>query len=212
MNSPWLSFCLILLAMALYGALHSLLATAGAKARARQWFGPAADRGYRLAYNIVGGVSLLPVLWLVAKLPDRSLYAIPWPWTLLTGAGQIIGALVVLLGVWQTGAARFLGLRQLVAPDTHQESPHLVISGLYRWVRHPLYAGGLLFIWLTPRLSVNLLALYLGLTLYILIGARLEERRLLAEFGEAYAQYQQNVPMLLPRPPRRNQRTHTPMN
>jgi len=198
MNSPWLSFLFVLLAMALYGAVHSLLASARAKAHARQWFGPAADRWYRLVYNLIGGVSFLPVLWLVAKLPDQPLYAIPWPWTLLTSAGQLIGVLVILLGVWQTGAGRFLGLRQLTATEKREEPHQLVISGLYRWVRHPLYTGGLLFIWLTPRLSLNLLALNLGLTLYILIGTRFEEHRLLDEFGEAYAAYQQTVPMLIP--------------
>ncbi len=78
----------------------------------------------------------------------------------------------------------------------------LIVTGLYRWVRHPLYTAGLLLIWLTPVMTTSILALNLSLTLYIIVGSRLEERRLLAEFGQAYADYQAAVPGLIPRPPR----------
>jgi len=44
----------------------------------------------------------------------------------------------------------------------------------------------------------NLLALIIGLTTYIIIGAYFEERKLLNEFGDAYAEYRQHTPMLIP--------------
>jgi protein-S-isoprenylcysteine O-methyltransferase Ste14 len=69
-------------------------------------------------------------------------------------------------------------------------------------VRHPLYTAGLLFIWLIPVMTANLLALNIGLTMYLIIGALFEERKLVREFGEAYIQYRKNTPMLVPRPPR----------
>jgi protein-S-isoprenylcysteine O-methyltransferase Ste14 len=69
---------------------------------------------------------------------------------------------------------------------------------MYRWVRHPLYTAGLLIIWLFPIMTCNLLALNIGMTLYILLGAVLEERKLEREFGEAYAQYKSRTPMLIP--------------
>lgn len=72
------------------------------------------------------------------------------------------------------------------------------MGGLYAWVRHPIYTAGLIFLWLTPILTSNLLAMNIGLTLYILIGAWLEERKMVAEFGEAYREYQRRVPMLIP--------------
>ena len=71
-------------------------------------------------------------------------------------------------------------------------------DGLYRWVRHPLYTAGLMFIWLAPLMSVNLLALNLGFSLYIVVGAYIEERKLVAEFGPAYTAYQRETPMLVP--------------
>ena len=60
-------------------------------------------------------------------------------------------------------------------------------------------SSGLIILWLTPLMSWNVLALALGLTAYILIGIHFEERKLLAEFGQAYADYQRRTPALLPR-------------
>jgi len=75
----------------------------------------------------------------------------------------------------------------------------MVTNGLYRYVRHPLYTAGLVIIWLIPLMTYNLLALILGLTIYIFVGAYFEERKLLLEFGDVYAEYRQRTPMLVPR-------------
>ena len=197
MSSP----LLIILAVFLYGLVHSLLASPRAKALARQWFGPAADRWYRFGYNLFGVISLLPVLALPAFLPDQTLYTIPSPWSYLALTGQAAAVLMLAVGVMQTGAWNFLGLQQVFAPE-EQSSPRLVLTGLYRWVRHPLYTAGLLFIWLIPVMTVNLLALNIGLTIYLIIGAFFEERKLVREFGEEYIEYRKVTPMLIPRPPR----------
>jgi len=192
--SPWI----VLLAVALYGILHSLLASKCAKALAQRWLGAAAERGYRLGYNLFAGVSLLPVLALPILLLDSPLYRIPSPWSYLALLVQGLALLALLVGLWQTGVWSFLGLEQLQRPAEGGDS-RLVIRGLYRWVRHPLYTAGLVFLWFTPLMTVNLLALYLGLSLYLVIGAYFEERKLLSEFGEDYAEYQQRTPMLIPR-------------
>jgi protein-S-isoprenylcysteine O-methyltransferase Ste14 len=186
----------IILAVVLYGLVHSALASLEIKARARSAFGPEADRWYRLAYNLFAVVSLLPVLALTALLPDRLLYRVPAPWTALTLGLQVLAALALAAGLLQTGVLSFLGLRQVVAGDT--ASTRLVVNGLYRWVRHPLYTAGLALIWLVPAMTANLLALNLGLTFYLVIGAKFEERKLLRQFGQAYAQYLARTPMLVP--------------
>lgn len=195
--APWL----ILLATALYGVIHSLLASFWAKRQARRTFGPVAGRVYRALYNLFSVVSFLPVFGLVAWLPDRFLYAIPPPWLYLALFGQGLAALVVLGGLWQTGMGTFLGVRQLAKGPDAEEDDTLVVGGLYRWVRHPLYLGGLLFLWLTPVMTRNLLALYAGLSLYLVLGAWWEERKLLAAFGSAYARYREATPMWIPRWP-----------
>ncbi len=191
------SITVIVFTTLIYGLIHSGLASLEAKALARGWWGPATDRWYRLAYNLFAAVSLLPVLALPALFPDRRLYAIPFPWVLLTLAGQALAAAALLVGVVQTGAWTFLGIQQVFHAPASE--PHrLVATGLYRYVRHPLYTAGLVFIWLSPVMTANLLTLYVGFTAYLIIGAWFEERKLLREFGEAYADYKKRTPMLIP--------------
>ena len=202
MLSVSVSALIVLVAVMVYGLLHSLLASLRIKEWALSRFGVAAERGYRLAFNIFAALTLLPLLALPALLPDRTLYTIPFPWATLTLALQALAALVLLCGLIQTGIWSFLGLQQLMAPPS-QANGELVVHGLYRWVRHPLYTTGLVFIWLTPVMSVNLLALFLGFSFYIIVGAYLEERKLLKEFGLNYANYRQRTPFLIPLPHRK---------
>jgi len=192
------SFILILLAIFVYGLIHSILASLKVKALSRRWFGPASERAYRVVYNLFAALSFLPVLALAGILPDQLIYRIPSPWTLLSLALQVMAVLMLGMGLLQTDLWYFLGVRQLLQPGA-SEPNELVISGLYRRVRHPLYTAGLLFIWLAPQMTLNLLALNLGLTVYILVGAMLEERKLLRQFGGAYTEYQKRTPMLIPR-------------
>lgn len=73
-----------------------------------------------------------------------------------------------------------------------------IVRGPYRWVRHPLYLFSLIMIWSCPIFTVDRL-LHNGLwTIWIVIGATMEERDLVGCFGEAYRSYQKTVPMLLP--------------
>lgn len=185
-----------------YGLVHSWLAADAMKDWARRRWGPAADRWYRLVYNLIGTLLLLPFVPLLLWLPDQALYILPAPWFWLALAGQVACLAGIAYGIWLTDALHFLGLRQLASPAALQpaKQPRLVISGPYRWVRHPLYFFGLLLIWLTPQMTVNRLALGVALSLYLYIGAGFEERRLVREFGAAYRAYQQTTPRLLPLP------------
>jgi protein-S-isoprenylcysteine O-methyltransferase Ste14 len=74
----------------------------------------------------------------------------------------------------------------------------LTISGPYRFVRHPLYFFVLLMIWSNPYLTLDRLLFNVLWTTWICLGAFLEERDLVADFGEAYGEYKRKVPMLLP--------------
>jgi protein-S-isoprenylcysteine O-methyltransferase Ste14 len=191
------SFWIILLAVFLYGMVHSILASIRAKALTRQWFGVNTDRWFRLFYNFVALVTLLPVLFLPILLIDRTLYRIPMPWMALTLLLQASALGMLALGLSQTSISAFIGLRQLLfRPEGHPS--RFITNGLYRWVRHPLYTAGLIFIWLMPVMSCNLLALNIGLTLYICVGAIFEERKLQQEFGDRYSQYKAHTPMFIP--------------
>ena len=78
-----------------------------------------------------------------------------------------------------------------------QDMP-LTIKGPYRWVRHPLYFFTLVLIWCCPDLTLDRLLFNTLFTVWIVIGTMLEERDLVAEFHEAYHDYQRKVPMLFP--------------
>jgi protein-S-isoprenylcysteine O-methyltransferase Ste14 len=143
-------------------------------------------------------LTFLPILLLPAILVDKPIYRTPYPWYLFTGVVQFVAGVMLMVGVYQTGVMSFLGIRQLFG-NADETNPQLVVNGLYHYIRHPLYTAGLLFIWLVPVMTFNLLALNIGLTVYILIGAYYEERKLLKEFGKDYSIYRQQTPMLIPR-------------
>jgi methanethiol S-methyltransferase len=192
-----ISFWLILLAVLAYGLFHSLLATIKIKAITYHWLGANSDRWYRLAYNFIAVITLLPILLLPVLLIDKEIYTIPYPWLIISTIIQVLAVFMLVIGLRQTGITSFLGLRQVFLPED-TTPPRLVVDGLYRYMRHPLYTAGLIFIWLIPIMTWNLLALIIGLTVYIFIGAYFEERKLLAEFGENYAEYRRHTPMLVP--------------
>ncbi len=177
------------LALGIWGILHSGLASHRVKRVIQQW--GTFYRAYRLLYNLFAIVTFLPILWLMVFLPDRVLYILRGPWMFLALFGQGVSLLMVVIALLQTDIWQFLGLR----PD---RPARLVREGFYRFMRHPLYTFGLLFLWLSPRMTFNQLLLSIGSTVYILIGAYLEERKLIQEFGSAYVEYRSQTPMFFP--------------
>ena len=183
------------LAVLLWGLLHSLFASHKAKELARQVFGPRLHRFYRLAYNVFAGVSFLPVLVVMFLVPDRTLYLVPLPWAIFLVVGELLAVAWLVIGFRQTDAWEFIGLRQLGEND---KTSILTTSGLYHYVRHPLYSAGLVFIWLLPLMTVNVLTINISLTVYVISGAYFEERRMRSEFGQDYADYMATTPMFIP--------------
>lgn len=186
-------------AFVVYGVLHSALATRRVKAWSYNRFGEIGERFYRLIYNIIGVVALLPIFVLLALLPGEEIYSWSSPWLYLALLIQALGALIILIGLLQTGVWSFLGLGWLIGGDQAGEEA-LITSGLYSHMRHPLYTGGLLMLWFMPVMTTSLLAFNLASTLYLYIGSIFEERRLVATFGERYDVYRKRVPRLIPNP------------
>jgi Putative protein-S-isoprenylcysteine methyltransferase len=174
----------------LYGVLHSLLATSWVK----RVFGH--SRYYTFMYSVFATLSLAAILVYQLSIPPISLWIMPlW--------AQLLLLLPLLAGLFIMAALikkYFFALSGISAFYKNQAPVKLELDGWHRYVRHPLYAGTLLFIWslffIFPLLS-NLIACTI-ITLYTLAGTVLEEKKLVAQFGEAYSHYQQRVPMLIP--------------
>lgn len=182
-----------------YAALHSLLAALAVKAWVtRHW--PAATPYYRLAYNALAVVLVLPLAWATYALPGDWL----WRWT---GAAAWLAnglALAALAGFWfATGSydmGEFLGTRPWRERRADAgEHEGFRISPLHRYVRHPWYALGLVLIW-TRDMNAPLLVSATAITLYFIAGSRLEDRKLEAHFGAAYREYRSRVSGLVPLP------------
>lgn len=184
----------------IYFALHSLLAATWVKEGvARRW--PAAARFYRLAYNQVSVWGFLGLFRYQSHLPATLLFV---PNRLVLGLGYgllAVGLLVAVAALRGYDLAEFAGWAYVRRGPAAADGA-LRTDGLNRLVRHPLYLGlllGLLGWWLLAPTTVR--SVFVGCNLaYLLVGTRLEERKLTQRFGAAYARYRARVPQLLPRP------------
>ena len=192
MSIYWLAFSVLI-----WGLLHSVFASLQFKTFAQRSFGLLFDRFYRLLYNLFAGITLMGVLMVAALTPDRNIYIIPFPWVLLMVIIEFLAIAALVAAFKQTDVLDFIGLRQVSGSES-KKSAILVKGGLYRYVRHPLYTAGLLFIWTLPLMTERVLVIDLGLTIYVIAGAYFEERKLRNEFGLDYANYAAVTPMFIP--------------
>ncbi len=173
---------------ALWCFVHSLLVSEPVqRALKRHPFG---KRWWRLIFNIFSAVTVAP-LGLYTHLADGP-YVFRWPpWAiplklLLWGLSfYLFGA-----GLKAYGFLEFLGLKP--------PREGLLRHGILARLRHPLYTGGILFLWARDQ-TLCWFWTDLLLTVYLLLGTYLEERKLLRHFGEEYARYRQEVPPFWPR-------------
>jgi protein-S-isoprenylcysteine O-methyltransferase Ste14 len=117
--------------------------------------------------------------------------------------GLALSALAMAGFVWGAASLRGFDLLGTRAIRAHRgglpaQPAELQIRGAYRWVRHPLYSCVLLLIWADLDQSADRLLFKLLWTAWIVVGAMLEERDLVAEMGSPYREYRRRVPMLIP--------------
>jgi len=193
---------LLLLAWGLYFTLHSLLASFTIKRWvARRW--PRLLRGYRLLYNALALLLLLPIAWLTLAPGHSFLWEFTGIWRWLTDGLALVAMVGFLWSLRFYSGAEFLGTAQWRGRQARVEDQEAFrLSPLHRWVRHPWYFLGLVILWTRPMDPLRLTSA-LAITLYLVIGSRLEERKLISLHGARYRRYRQLVPALLPRPWRR---------
>lgn len=182
-----------------YCVLHSWLASLRCKAWcAERW--PDAMRYYRLLFNLAAVLLLIPVAMLLVYASGPKLWQWSAGWSWLMHALTLGSALAFVSSLRDYDLSQFSGSAQLRQPQSdpeHQARFHL--GWWHRWVRHPWYFFALVMLWSREMDAAQLLAT-LFISLYLVLGSRLEERKLRLQFGEVYRQYQQQVPGLLPLP------------
>ncbi|HKP33047.1 MAG TPA: isoprenylcysteine carboxylmethyltransferase family protein [Chitinophagaceae bacterium] len=180
----WITYCLI----------HSVLAAVSVK----NYFERVlvnSFKYYRLAYNLIAFITLIPII--IFQFWMRQVFVFN-PTIITTVIGFVLsisGAFIMIMMIWKY----FL---QMIGIKLKMEKPvvKLEVSGLHKYVRHPLYLGTFMFIWglffIFPWWS-GLIACAI-ITIYTLIAIKYEEEKLILEFGEDYKAYKSRVPMILP--------------
>jgi protein-S-isoprenylcysteine O-methyltransferase Ste14 len=187
-----LIFCLLA-----FAAIHSILASLRFKRIIRKALGSRVDSLYMPVYNIIAVITLAPLVYLLYRNPGEILYVVPSPWFWFMAGGQVIAALVAPRALLDA-PHRFRLHSQLSEPQT-ADAGRLDIRGIYRWVRDPFLLSGLVIMWLTPFMTVNLLVIYILATIYLVLGSLHWESRLVAQFGDEYREYRQKVHRIIPR-------------
>lgn len=158
-------------------------------------------RYYRLAYNAIALATFLPLVAVERRLYTAPFFAWDGGWA---AARYAVLAAVVVLGVAgarQYDLPEFLGLRQLGRRQPTSGGValgDLNTAGILGLTRHPWYLAALLLFWVRRDLDLVTLVSNSVFSVYLVVGTILEERKLVAEFGDRYRRYQTRVSMLLP--------------
>lgn len=216
-GNPWTALAINAALLTLFALQHSVMARPAFK---RWWTRFVPEPIERSTYVLLASSILLLLFALWRPLP-QLVWQVTHPvgvqllWSLFA-----LGWAIVFSATFMIGHADLFGLRQVWLHLRSQVRPpdRFRIPGLYAVVRHPIMLGFLIAFWATPTMTAGHLLFAVMTTGYILVATRLEERDLLARFGESYRAYRQAVPGLLPRPWRRRApagsrttaRAHTP--
>ena len=187
-----------LVLMSIFAVQHSGMARQGFKKLFTRFASPAIERS---TYVLLASLSLILLYWQWQPMPT-VVWNIEAP--VLAGvvtAGGFLGWLIVLYSTFLISHFELFGLTQVVTHFAGRvtEPMKFKTPGLYRVIRHPIYLGFIIAFWCTPTMTLGHLLFAAVTTAYIFVGIYLEERDLVAMFGNEYRHYRERVAMLLPR-------------
>ncbi|MER3497608.1 MAG: hypothetical protein C4308_02680 [Chitinophagaceae bacterium] len=151
---------------------------------------------YRLYYTLFALIGFVPLMWFQFTMPSPKLFT-PTLFTKISGSALTLFGFFIMCICIRKYFLQLSGLKSLIQEEKKDK---LMITGIHRYVRHPLYVGTFVFIWglllLFP--TVSLFITNVIITVYTLIGISFEEKKLEQQFGEAYRTYKSKTPMLIP--------------
>lgn len=194
---PLQAMLIDLLLLSVFAVQHSGMARRGFKQVLTGLVSPVVERStYVLCASLV--LIMLFAFW-------QPMTAVIWsvgdPWATGVMVLSAAGWLIVLYSSFLISHFELFGLKQVTLNFLGRTLPAVGFHtpGLYRFVRHPIYLGFIIAFWAAPTMTAGHLLFAAASTAYIFIGIALEERDLVAIFGDEYRRYRKQVAMLLPR-------------
>jgi protein-S-isoprenylcysteine O-methyltransferase Ste14 len=184
--------------IALFGVQHSVMARQGFK---KAWTRVVPHESERSAYVLAASAALLILMFLWRPIGGLAWEVVNPAFSTILMALFAIGWVLVLVSTFLINHFELFGLQQAWLHVTRREAapPQFRQPLFYKIVRHPLYLGFFLAFWATPAMSYGHLLLAAGMSVYMRIAIRYEERDLVRLFGSDYEDYRSRVGMLTPR-------------
>lgn len=179
----------------LWCSLHSLLIAVSVTDYLKKRMG-ARYPYYRLVYNFAALVTLAPVALYSFSMVEAPIFRWTGPLAVIKYTLLFAGIYLFIAGARHYPLSKFMGI-DAIRRQAPPEPSGFVASGILSAIRHPWYAGGILIVW-ARDISLSALLINIVISGYFIVGAFLEERRLIREFSDDYRDYQKKVPILFP--------------
>jgi protein-S-isoprenylcysteine O-methyltransferase Ste14 len=194
---------ILIVLIALFGYVHSVLASEKIKIFIRKNFGKRIAF-YRIGYNLFSVISLY-LIWDMAPQPSLQIYTLPPPYDYLVLIPQFLSLAGMIWCFKYISFREFTGLYQLdkyfknqYADDELDENYTLRIEGPYKYSRHPIYFFSIIFLLFRAEMNLFYLTMFISFTAYFYIGSYYEEKKMVRMFGDLYRNYQKKVPRIFP--------------